>query len=45
MTKLTDTEIAQTVLKSHAIQPHWKRTGEQMISLLEEAAKMARENI
>jgi hypothetical protein len=38
----TPEQIADAVLKEHAIQPHWNRTGEQCRALLIEAVKEAR---
>lgn len=38
----TAEQIAEEVLRNHAIQPHWVRTGEQLKNLLEEAVHLAR---
>lgn len=34
--------VARIVLDNHAIRPDWKRTGEQMISLIAEAIRLDR---
>lgn len=37
----TSADIAETVIRNHAIKPEWVRTGEQIRALLEEAASIA----